>query len=106
VVLASLAIWGPGAVRERGARQAHALAQQISPTLRGDPRFAKVGIMLMTHPSLCVSGEVPDEQALLDLKRLTQAPPDAVFQVFMTITVTSTELEKLRAAGSSATDLR
>lgn len=79
--------FGPGGAQRRGLKAAHSFRQRIAPALAGDARFAAVETRVMTHPSLRVYGEVPDEAALSDLRRLVQTPPDAPFRVIMHATV-------------------
>ncbi|HEX8522441.1 MAG TPA: hypothetical protein VF669_09305 [Tepidisphaeraceae bacterium] len=74
---------GPGGVQRRGMKAAESFRQSIAPSLAADPRFARVETSVMTHPSLRVYGEVPDETALSDLQRLVQAPADAPFRVIL-----------------------
>lgn len=73
--------FGPGGVQRRGMKAAQSFRQSIAPALAADPRFAAVKTTVITHPSLRVYGEVPDETALADLQRLVQAPADAPFRV-------------------------
>lgn len=79
--------FGPGGVQRRGMKAADAFRQSISPALAADPRFAAVETSVMTHPSLRVYGEVPDDAALADVQRLVQAPMDARFRVSMDVKV-------------------
>jgi hypothetical protein len=93
--------YGPGAVRQRGANEAIALSRAIKPKLAADPRFARVSMMVWTHPTLEVMGEVPDEKALQDLNRLVQLPPDAHFHLFMHVTAAQSEVERARTVGAT-----
>ena len=72
---------GPAARQKRGIKAAENFMEQMEPTLAADSRFAAVTMSVMTHPSLHVHGEVPDEQALQDLKRMVVLPANAKFQL-------------------------
>jgi len=95
------AYFGPGAVRQRGVNEANALSQAIKPKLAADARFARVSMLVWTHPSLEVMGEVPDEKALQDLERLVQLPAGAHFHLFMHVTASPSETERARTLGAT-----
>jgi hypothetical protein len=88
---AAALVWGwldgPAARQRRGMDAASAFAQQLSPKLAADPRFASVDTGVTTHPALRVYGEVADEQSLRDLNALVVAPPDANYRVMVNVAV-------------------
>lgn len=98
-VMAWLAVYGPGPVHRRNQEAASALRQKVAAALAADPRFAKVHLFVDTHPTLSVSGEVADRQALADLERLVPAPPaGAGFEVSVNVQVAADIAAALEAA--------
>ena len=78
---------GPAARQRRGMDAARIFANQLSPKLAADPRFASVDTGVTTNPALRVYGEVPNEEALRDLSALVVPPIDANFRVTMDVKI-------------------
>jgi hypothetical protein len=79
VLFAWMALDGPGARQRRGMKAAHEMAERLKPVLASDARFATVELRVSTVPSLLVHGEVADQSALDDLKKLIVLPANAEF---------------------------
>ena len=78
-VLAVAELFGPGGRQRRAAGHMHAFTAKVLPLVQADPRFASVDVGSMTHPSLRVTGAVPDDKSLADLKAILTPPPGADF---------------------------
>ncbi len=80
-------MYGPAEVQRRGIDEAEALRVSLVPVLAKDRRFAGVDMSVMTYPSLTVRGEVPDLNALIDLRRIIVEPQGAHFNVHMDVKI-------------------
>jgi hypothetical protein len=87
VVLVLAYFVGPAALQGDGPEAARSYADQLELTLGKDPRFANVSTRVTSMPSINLIGRVQDVQALMDVKAMAVAPPDAKFEVFSTVTI-------------------
>jgi hypothetical protein len=94
VVAAAILLLGerlsPAGVQRRATREALAFQQSKTAVLTADSRFAGIQMSVSSNRTLQVRGNVPSDEALVDLRNLVQRPAGGAFQIAFWVEVLKT----------------